>query len=500
MSSRSCPIIELFLSKFALSKSVSSDSSFKILAYCNNSIRRIFSLGHSQSERWTNVFSPRNTSPYGKIWRLDGWSSHQRWKKWAKFFVFSTGSVFRRTSWWRNSISLRRTNANNFKNKAEEKSSMVDFERSDMFGSSAATSPPSLPIGNNWQSLSLTSRKRRRRCLFMSRSTWICRCRSSLWTSLDCRRVNEDSRTNHIEWSARLVQAIDTWTSCEECDRRSGTAIERPFDSSADRELDEKRTRERRRIDPLPTEDASMKDEKFRSTTIKHFVSWVERDEHDVIDQSKKFLFTSILPVSSSSSSWTCRTISFVVCEHRHEPRQVQSSSFRMTDETKHERWNHPSVDLIVLPREPKHHQTWCFLCEKHQKNGISYDGTDKNIDVFWFHQWKGNISSISLHDFDFLLKSWMILMKFSLFIDEIQKTSMFLSVSSFKFHFFHVSAPWVVRSAIRGSSSSALRRQLGIRIMPCSLTNQIDSAHDHGYSYGGVHETHDYGSHGDFY
>ena len=44
-------------------------------------------------------------------------------------------------------------------------------------------------------------------------------------------------------------------------------------------------------------------------------------------------------------------------------------------------------IKKIQYPREPKHHQTWCFLCEKRQKNGISSDGTEKNIDVFWFHQ-----------------------------------------------------------------------------------------------------------------
>ena len=97
---------------------------------------------------------------------------------------------------------------------------------------------------------------------------------------------------------------------------------------------------------------------------------------------------------------------------------------------------------LTDVPREPKHHQTWCFLCEKHQKNGISYDGTDKNIDVFWFHQWKGNISSISLHDFDFLLNSWMILMKFSLFIDEIKIHQCFCPFHHLNFIFFMFRLP----------------------------------------------------------
>ena len=106
-----------------------------------------------------------------------------------------------------------------------------------------------------------------------------------------------------------------------------------------------------------------------------------------------------------------------------------------------------PLTQTTSLPREPKHHQTWCFLCEKHQKNGISYDGTDKNIDVFWFHQWKGNISSISLHDFDFLLNSWMILMKFSLFIDEIKIHQCFCPFHHLNFIFFMFRHPGSYRS-----------------------------------------------------
>ena len=93
-------------------------------------------------------------------------------------------------------------------------------------------------------------------------------------------------------------------------------------------------------------------------------------------------------------------------------------------------------------PREPNIIKHDVFDAKNTKKNGISYHGTDRNIDVFWFYQWKRDIPSISFHNFDILLKSWKVFDEIFLFHWWNQNTSMFLSVSSCKLHFFDVSAP----------------------------------------------------------
>ena len=102
-------------------------------------------------------------------------------------------------------------------------------------------------------------------------------------------------------------------------------------------------------------------------------------------------------------------------------------------------------VPIRAFPREPKHHQTWCFLCEKRQKNDISYDGTDKK-------HWCILISSMQRERFINITTWFWFFTKCMDDFDEIfplhwwnQNTSLFLSVPSFKFHFFDISAPWVV-------------------------------------------------------